>query len=255
MCGCREGSGPPLRPGSVSLFPSLLRLAHTVGLRYLQIQIPDSRCYNAAALFPSLPGLAASLSLALGPFLLPCRALSGSFCNVCNGPPTPGIPRWVSNTYLHGRGTTVSVPSSADPVRTPRSIAASTTATATGTALNLSSRTTLLHYLERLIRNYYLDQTPVAEEREGGGAALWRWSDGFDLRVSKNRLSEDRGSLDLPWDRLPRRSRCPPFPFHRISIAVTQAKGRVEITSEVRVRGTGPIMVENSRGSRFRRES
>ena len=175
MCGCWEGSGAsaasagfsrsllfsysPFTVYSISLYlstylyPSFilssLRLALTVGLWYLQIQIPNFSGAITQPLSFSGPPFFVSLSLSLSLFLLFSftrvlprffpflllesfvllfrRALSGSFCNVCNGPPTPGKPRWVSNTYLHGRGTTVSVPSSVDPVHTPRS-AASTTA-------------------------------------------------------------------------------------------------------------------------------
>ena len=187
VCGCREGgSGASASAPGSSLSPSashsLCRLALTRwDPAYLRTQIPASRCRNTRLLSTPISRLLClprdhrSRTLPLQPpgprsVLLLCRALSGPFCNVCNGPPTPGIPRWVSNTYLHGRGTTVSVPSSADPVHTPR-FAASTTATATGTALNLSYRTTLLHYLERLIRNYYLDRDTDARiggrEREG----------------------------------------------------------------------------------------
>lgn len=86
-------------------------------LRYLQIQIPGSL---GAITQPLESG-----PLELGPLPLARRASLTSFSvkallpqHVCNGPPTPGKPRWVSNTYLHSRGTTVSRP--ADPVHTQR---------------------------------------------------------------------------------------------------------------------------------------
>lgn len=140
----------PVSPYSLSLYLSLLLSfsssilsslwrALTVGLWYLQIQIPDfpgaitqSLSFSGPPvlrllLFHLVSSLVPSLSFPSRQsfvrsfVLLFCRALSESFCNVCNGPPTPGIPRWVSNTYLHGRGTTVSVQGSVDPVHTPRS--------------------------------------------------------------------------------------------------------------------------------------
>lgn len=84
VCGCRGlRSAPPTR--------------------YLQIQIPG-RCYNTATLDS----------------VRTQRPLQRA---TCNEPPTRGIPRWVSNTYLHASTTT-------DPYgSTPSSV---------GTALNLS---------------------------------------------------------------------------------------------------------------------
>lgn len=81
-------------------------------LRYLQIQIPGflslslSRCYNTATRGTNYIRSSSSRT----PYLLYHVLCQGpSVTYICNGPPTPGIPRWVSNTYLHGRGTTVSV--------------------------------------------------------------------------------------------------------------------------------------------------
>lgn len=107
--------GPPLRPDSFFLL-SLPRLflAHLVprehfGIykyRYQAFSLSLSRYYNTATRGTNY--IRSSSSRA--PYLLYHVLCQGpSVAYICNGPPTPGIPRWVSNTYLHGRGTTVSV--------------------------------------------------------------------------------------------------------------------------------------------------
>lgn len=114
--GGRLERGPPLRPDSFSFsrclssaLPTLSR-ARTLcqALRYLRIQIPDflslSRYYNTAT---RLEPLYSVFFLTYLLYHVLCQGPSVAY--VCNGPPTPGVPRWVSNTYLHGRGTTVSV--------------------------------------------------------------------------------------------------------------------------------------------------
>lgn len=73
-------------------------------------------------------------------------------------------------------------------------------------ALNLFRRTTLLHYPERLIRNYYLGRSVPATRRGQGPEtteekrAFESGGSDFDLRASKNCLSEEQG----PRERLHR---------------------------------------------------
>lgn len=139
--------GPELGPVALSLSPSPSpRLGLTVGLRYLQIQIPDSLGAITQPLSFSGPPFSVSLchslftvsslvsSLSFGP--VPSSFLSRSVRVLLQRVQRAAhsrIPRWVSNTYLHGRGTTVSVPSSVDPVHTPRSPAAPPSPTPTTT--------------------------------------------------------------------------------------------------------------------------
>lgn len=101
-----------------------------------------------------LPGLSTRLVL-LSPLLRPLSSPRALLQRVQRPLPvyTPlgvqHLPTWPRHNCIRTRPTV-------DPVHTPR-LPASTTVT-TGTALNLSPRTTLLHYFERLIRNYYLNR-------------------------------------------------------------------------------------------------
>lgn len=136
VCGCQGEKGDSQRRGERgflrfgrTLFPSLAASPLPCPLSVEHFSIYKYRYQDSLSLSFSFPVLQhshsgeprnhyawSSCSRAL--YLLYHILCQGpSVAYVCNGPPTPGIPRWVSNTYLHGRGTTVSGP---DPVHTPR---------------------------------------------------------------------------------------------------------------------------------------
>lgn len=118
VCGCQGKEGDTrggLRFGRI-LFPSLaacplpcppcpcVRCTLCRALRYLY-----KYRYQAFSLFLGTITQPLEGTTILGlppraPYLLYHVLCQGpSVAYVCNGPPTPGIPRWVSNTYLHGR--------------------------------------------------------------------------------------------------------------------------------------------------------
>lgn len=128
----------------------LLRRALSILLRHHSLPpCPPSCSPSPSRPFHSpRPSLAASSSSLLS---------QGPSATCATGRPLPvytplgvqHLPTWPRHNCIRTRPTV-------DPVHTPR-LPASTTVT-TGTALNLSPRTTLLHYFERLIRNYYLNR-------------------------------------------------------------------------------------------------
>lgn len=160
-------TGGPLSPLRYITRPALLlRPAPSILLRHHSLPpCPPSRSSP-----PSSPLRSPRPSLARF-FLSFPSSLSSSpralLQRVQVGPPTPRrIPRWVSNTYLHGRGTTVSVPGQLLTRSTHRDCPRASTGDRT--KFIPPPRTTLLHYFERLIRNYYLDRDTNGRKGEGG---------------------------------------------------------------------------------------
>lgn len=128
----------------------LLRRALSILLRHHSLPpCPPSCSPSPSRPFHSpRPSLAASSSSLLS---------QGPSATCATGRPLPVYtPLGVQHLPTWPRHNCIRTQPTVDPVHTPR-LPASTTVT-TGTALNLSPRTTLLHYFERLIRNYYLNR-------------------------------------------------------------------------------------------------